>query len=223
MTTPRPIGDGLGDTLARLRAKYHPADAGLELEPGPVDLTAVAPPEERLSELRRARWAAMVPARFAWATLDDVEPAPRAELEAWVAHPQGRNVVLLGPVGTGKTHAALAAAQARALAGDAVRFLPIVELLDELRPSGPELAFATLAEVDLLVIDDLGAERATDWTDERLGALINRRWLEELPTIATTNLEPKDLEATLGARTYSRLAGNGSLGIRLTGVDRRRA
>ena len=221
--TIRPIGDALPDALARVRAKFVPADAELELEGGPVDLLDLTPPEEHLAGLRRARWATMVPSRFAWAELPQLDDKVRPVIADWAANPAGRNLVLLGPVGTGKTHAALAAARERALAGDVVRFYPVVELLDHLRPSGPEGTYGHLADLDLLVVDDLGTERATDWTDERLGALINRRWMEERPTIVTTNLEGPALLAALGERAYSRLTGSGTVALRLTGQDRRRA
>lgn len=221
MTEPRSLSDALPDTLARLEAKYG---AGAEAyEPGPVDLVGLPTTEELAASSRRRYWSAVVPSRFAWAELEQIEPAVRPELEEWAAHPDGRNLVILGAVGTGKTHAALAAARARVLAGAELKFLPVVELLDHLRPGGPEGALWNLCEVDLLVIDDLGAERPTDWTAERLGALINRRWMEERPTVVTTNLERPALTEALGERAYSRLTGNGTLALRLSGNDRRKA
>lgn len=216
----RRLGDGLPVTIARLEEKYGTADIGLE--PGPIDLTGLPDPHDVALASRRAYWARIVPSRFAFAALDTLEPDVAPLLEEWSAHPGGANLVLFGPVGTGKTHAALAAARARAYAGDEVKFFPIIELLDHLRPDGPKGAFSTLAEADLLVIDDLGEERATDWTAERLGALINRRWMEEKPTIATTNLSRADLETYLGERAFSRLAGAGVVAIVLSGRDRRR-
>lgn len=132
------------------------------------------------------------------------------------------NVVILGPVGVGKTYLAVAMAWERHRLGEYVRFWPVVELLDALRPGGDEDAAATARDAKVLVLDDLGAERPTDWTAERLYALINRRWLNELPTIVTSNLEPNQLRTAIGERLYSRLAHE-ALAIRLSGVDRRRA
>lgn len=123
---------------------------------------------------------------------------------------------------THNSHAAVGAARLRFDRGAEVRFLPVVELLDLLRPGGPEGALYDLADLELLVLDDLGSERPTDWTAERLYALVNRRWLEERPTICTSNLGPADLERAVGARVYSRLVGNGSVGVTLSGPDRRR-
>lgn len=113
-----------------------------------------------------------------------------------------------------------------------VDFWPVVELLDHLRPGGPPDALDRVMGVDVLILDDLGAERPTDWTFERLYALVNRRWLEELPTVATTNLpgsrrtaptghDGPTLDEVLGDRMFSRLVG-GAVVVRLSGPDRRR-
>jgi DNA replication protein DnaC len=65
-----------------------------------------------------------------------------------------------------------------------------------------------LAKFDLLVIDDLGAERTSDWVVERVNVLLDRRMREGRQTIVTTNL--MDLGAVserYGARAASRLGG----------------
>lgn len=175
---------------------------------------------------RRAleQWRQQVPARFHGADLADLAHEPPelvAKLRQWAAEPAGRNLVVLGPVGVGKTHTAVAACRASADTCPLVLFYPVVELLDDLRPGGPERALARAMDAELLVLDDLAAERATDWTAERLYALVNRRWMEQRPVIATTNLEPPELAAALGERMYSRLVG-GAVSVRLSGQDRRR-
>jgi DNA replication protein DnaC len=169
-------------------------------------------------------WAGLIPGRFQDARLEELacEPATIATLRDWAESPAGRNLMLVGPIGVGKTIAAIAAVRPLHDAGRSVRFVPLVELFDELRPDGPPGALARTVSVDVLVIDDLGSEKATDWTAERLYALVNRRWLEERPTVATTDLEPDLLKATIGERTYSRLVGNDAVAVRLSGPDRRR-
>ena len=177
-------------------------------------------PSPSLEAARMATWGRAIPNRFQWAQLDDFPDEP--ELAAWATDPGGRNLLLLGPVGVGKSHAAVAAARpAHFDRGEDVRFLPVVELLDLLRPGGPEHALYDLADLDLLILDDLGTERPTEWTAERLYALVNRRWLEERPTIATSNLGPDEFRAAVGARVFSRLVGDGAVTRRLTGRDRR--
>lgn len=103
-----------------------------------------------------------------------------------------------------------------------MKFLPVVELLDHLRPGGPEHALADLMNVGMLIVDDLGSERPTDWTSERLYALVNRRWMEEAPTVFTSNLAPDPLQDAIGERTFSRIVGSGAVTLSLTGKDQRR-
>lgn len=221
----------LGDRAAALARRHALATCGSPGDPvNPLltadDYDAAGEVGAVLADRRTATWHAAIPNRFAWATLADFDGQPATVVDAladWAARPAGRNLILLGPVGTGKSHAAVAACRpCHDTSGLDVRFAPLVELLDLLRPGGPEDAFAALAAVDLLIVDDLGSERATDWTAERLGALVNRRWLEARPTVCTSNLDPDTLAAALGERVFSRLIGCDAVVLRLTGDDRRR-
>lgn len=174
-----------------------------------------------LAELTLARWHAMIPQKFHRAQLVDVDLPARGDLEDWGRECPPRNLVLFGAVGVGKTHAAVAAVRPGWFDRRRdVLFAPSVEMLDQLRPGGPAGAFDALVDAGVLLLDDLGMERATDWTDERLYAVVNRRWLEDRPTVATTNLDPEPLRAKIGERLYSRLADG--IAVRLAGTDRRR-
>lgn len=222
-------------TLATLHAR-HPGTVEPEIpddDMGPTPDAFAA----RLGQM----WREAIPSRFLHAKLADIAaeqlpPAKLAVLAAWAANPQGRNVMLWGGVGVGKTHAAVAACRGLHFEGSReVLFKPVVELLDELRVQG-ELSGCTLAEardVDIVLLDDVGGERPTDWTAERLYLLANRRWLEQRPVVATTNLPltykvvPEGysgpvLEDVVGSRTFSRLVGNGAVVLRMGGPDRRR-
>lgn len=241
MTDPRPLDmETTGERLAaqalaaaeRLGtpAPLHRAtEEALEPDDYDAEVLAIAR-SAGLAEVRQQIWQRCIPSRFHWASLDDFTGQVHDELTGWASDPGDRNLLLLGPVGVGKSHAAVAAARVRFDRGVEVRFLPVVELLDLLRPGGPENALYELADLELLVLDDLGSERPTDWTAERLYALVNRRWLEGRPTIATSNLSAvcsdgqtvSDLEAALGPRVFSRLVGCGSVAIGLSGPDRRR-
>lgn len=164
-------------------------------------------------------WARNVPARFRSACLEDLTGEPAELAESWDGT---RNVLMLGAVGVGKTHAAVAMARhAYETSWKTVIYAPAVELLDDLRPGGPEDTMVRVCQVDVLVLDDLGAERPTDWTGERLYLLVNRRWLEQRPTIVTSNLSAADLEQAMGARMWSRL-WHDAVALELAGPDRRR-
>lgn len=227
VTEPRPLKDG----LAGARAALENAGKGRAREPIPLDDTTntddVARMVQETAEQRRQqRWELVCPRRFrgaslAW-VLEEHGQDVHDRLVAWGSGEERTNLVLLGPVGTGKTSAALAACKADQLdQGLGVAFYPVAELLDMLRPGGPDDAMARLTAAPRLIVDDVGTERVTDWTAERMGVLINRRWMEELPTIATSNLQPKELCEAMGERAYSRLVG-GALVVELSGKDRRR-
>lgn len=135
-------------------------------------------------------------------------------LEAWEENREaGRGLYLCGDVGSGKTH--LAAGMARTLIVKhhvPTLFHTAPELLDRLRPSSSvgeasdRDAWADWAmNAELLVLDDLGVEKPTEWALERLFVLVNHRYRRSLPTIYTSNLGPKDLATHLGDRTASRI------------------
>ena len=54
-------------------------------------------------------------------------------------------------------------------------------------------------------MDDLGAEKPTEWTKERLFEIVDYRYSEELPIVITTNRTPKEMIDSLGARIYDRI------------------
>lgn len=78
-----------------------------------------------------------------------------------------------------------------------------------------------LARCPLLLLDDLGAAKTSEWTEELTYRLINHRYEHMLPTLITTNLPTAELRTALGDRVASRLAEMTERVI-LTGPDRRR-
>jgi DNA replication protein DnaC len=62
-----------------------------------------------------------------------------------------------------------------------------------------------LAAVDLLHLDDVGAERSSEWVLEQLYAIVNARYEEQRSMVITSNLEPPEVETQIGKRTVSRL------------------
>lgn len=146
----------------------------------------------------------------------------------------GQNLILLGGVGTGKTGLGIAAIREASLRGHTVQFGTAADILDAMRPRrddankpdelAAEFALRRLQTVDILLLDDLGAEKQTDWAAERLYLVINGRYERELPTIVTSNLTVDQLTAMhpeMGARIVSRLLEHYEL-IPLLGADRRR-
>jgi DNA replication protein DnaC len=151
--------------------------------------------------------------------------AVRDYLAAWKEMRQeGRGLYLVGGVGCGKTH--LAAGMARVLMEE--HYVPTLfhtapGLLDRLRPSedSDREAWAAWAmNAELLVLDDLGVEKATEWAKERLFVLVNHRYRRSLPTVYTSNLGPGELGRHLGERTLSRIAETCRF-VELAGPDHR--
>lgn len=77
-----------------------------------------------------------------------------------------------------------------------------------------------LVEARMLVIDDLGAEKPTEWVRERLYEIVNARYEAVRPILVTTNLSPQQLEQRIGARVTGRLVEMCEL-VELTGPNRR--
>lgn len=171
------------------------------------------------------RWEAVVSSRLAGARADDLDGALADAVEEWRREPW-RNLILLGAVGTGKTHAAAAALRLAFDDDRTTAFYPVVELLDAMRPHGDPEAYERCQRVQYLALDDLGAERPTDWSAERLYALVNRRWLKEQTTIVTSNLSAAGGKGpfvdAVGPRMYSRLVHDAVV-AQVAGADRRRA
>jgi DNA replication protein DnaC len=125
----------------------------------------------------------------------------------------GRGLWFLGSHGTGKTTLAMLVSQTALRASRSVAIYSLPKLLGRIRRTyAAELGeqsysdlFERLASVDLLHLDDLGAEKQTEWVIEQLYAVVNERYERERSLIVTSNVEPDDLEKQLGPRVVSRL------------------
>jgi DNA replication protein DnaC len=139
----------------------------------------------------------------------------------------GRGLWLFGDVGTGKTTLAMLASQAALAAGRSVVIHSLPRLLNLIRDAiesdaGMVGFLQRLTAVDLLHVDDLGAENTTDWVLEQLYSIVNARYEDERAMIVTTNLAPELLVQQLGERTVSRLVAICGDPLPLFGEDRRR-
>jgi DNA replication protein DnaC len=139
----------------------------------------------------------------------------------------GRGLWIQGDVGTGKTTLAMLVSKAALDAGRSVAIYSLPRLLNLLRESmdserGMVAFMDRLTAVDLLHIDDLGAENQTEWVLEQLYSIVNARYEAERAIVATTNLMPDELSERIGARTVSRLVEICGDLLPLFGEDRRR-
>lgn len=83
-----------------------------------------------------------------------------------------------------------------------------------------EQVLGMVSNCKLLIIDDIGAERVTEWVGERVVSIINTRSSNGLCTIYTSNLSPTELRERMGDRISSRVLGSSQV-IEITGGDRR--
>lgn len=139
---------------------------------------------------------------------------------------QGPSLLIVGSIGVGKTHQSYAAVRALAVSGAYCGWLftTAADCYAALRPRpgiDSEAEFSRFAKAGLLVLDDLGAAKNSEWTEEVNYRLINHRYEHERPTLITSNVPPKDLRDALGARVASRLAEM-TTQVVLKGQDRRR-
>ena len=190
-------------------------------------------PRCELEKIRDAA-AAFTPPRF---RRPIAVPPP---VTAWAARgTDAQGLYLAGQVGTGKTHAAWIAVAAWCLTtgtvphGDAndarhsgvgptVIFARMTDLLDSFRPGDDSVRrVRDCQHAGLLVIDDLGAEKPSEWTQERLYSVIDHRYANCLPLIVTSNLPPKQVAEQAGERVASRLAEMCEV-VLMTGADRRK-
>lgn len=209
LTEPTPVG--------RLTEKAAAAFAAAERS-GRI---AADEPEPSDADLGAERWARFAPHRFTGAHLGGIDRQLERDLRCWVDGDRRGNLLLRGPVGTGKTHAAFAVCRELIDRGVRPTWVPVVDALDDMRPDGDPTVLPRLCHAPVLFLDDLGGERPTDWTAERLYRVVNTRWLEGRPTIATTNVGGDDLAEVVGERVVSRLVDGATI-VQVAGEDRRR-
>ncbi len=116
-------------------------------------------------------------------------------------------LVLKGGYGSGKTHLAAAIANHCIGEGDAVVFVNAPDLLDHLRATfsptsstGYDERFQQVRNAPILILDDLGSQANTEWSQEKLYQIFNHRYNSKLPTVITTNEELEAIEIRIQSR-----------------------
>ncbi len=125
---------------------------------------------------------------------------------------EGRGLWLFGNTGTGKTTLAMLVSKSAMEADRTVAIYSLPRLLAMLRGSYDDDALYSLNDlidrlcaVDLLHVDDVGAEQTSPWVLEQLYTIINTRYEDGRAVVVTTNLGDDELRAQIGDRTVSRL------------------
>jgi DNA replication protein DnaC len=227
---------------------------------GPEDVArACECREQRLRRGRSKGVASVIPPKFRGVSFDrppvtEIEELAVQRVKRFINNldanlASGKGLWFLGDVGTGKTTLAMLVSKAAMEQGHSVAIYSMPKLLSRIRRTYEDEAggdsysrfFDRLTSVDLLHIDDLGAERQTDWVIEQLYSIVNERYEAERSIMFTTNSEQVEeegedrtrpskrmdrrpelaVEKQIGRRTFSRLVEMCGDPILLFGDDHR--
>ncbi|MBV9024174.1 MAG: ATP-binding protein [Streptomycetaceae bacterium] len=242
LTDPQPA---IGERLhARLKAKL--AERGIDptapLPDTPEPIPALETAQRRIPVDYRdalpehpdvAAWVRVIADAAVAPNADGLHPHYGTAGRRRIAH--GPSLLLWGGTGAGKTHQAYGAIRALTAAGCAVTWhaTTAADLYAAMRPQAgvdPEHLLRRIVRTPLLLLDDLGAAKGSEWTEEITFRLVNWRCQNRLPTIFTTNLPPvRDRDVSpqqpvlrdkIGDRVLSRLSGM-CMPVHFTGPDRR--
>jgi DNA replication protein DnaC len=219
--------------MAELAERHPHTPAGpIDDEPTPDEPGHPEYHRRRRAEWALSRWTAATPPRYRQAT------TTHPDIQQWADNvgtdPETAGSLLLtGTTGTGKTHQAYGALRRIAEAGPhryEIIATTAADMYGLLRPKGSERGteaeLTRLARIPLLLLDDLGSAKASEWTEEVTYRLINERYNACLPSIYTSNLpatspDGRDITSALGERIASRLSQDTHV-VAITGPDLRR-
>jgi DNA replication protein DnaC len=177
---------------------------------------------------RRLFEEARIPVRYRRCDFENFQIYPNEKLvntvnavrrfaDAFPNVPKG--VCLIGPHGIGKTHLAVAALRAALARGNQGLFFEVSDLLRLIRSTyNPVTRTAEmdvlqpLLAAQMLVLDDVGKEKTSEWVEETMTFIVNSRYNQRLTTIFTSNYEDNpdpealdSLRVRVGSRVYSRM------------------
>lgn len=158
--------------------------------------------------------------RFEQSSFDNFVSRPGTESAEKIARYYADNfdefglesILLWGAPGNGKSHLAAAVHNHIRKQGKVVVFVSMPDLLNKIKATfnkgngeTEQQILKALNTCDLLIIDDIGAEKTSEWVQEIIFLIIDNRYRRKKPVMATSNLEPKDLANRIGTRSYDRI------------------
>ena len=192
----------------------------------------------RLARRKARKLAGVIPRRYQGVSFDRapvtlIEPTVVREVRKYVDGLEGnltdgKGIWFEGDVGTGKTTLAMLISAEALKQGHSVAIYSLPRLLGLLRETfddDSEASLSTLLErlaaVELLHIDDVGAEQSSPWVLEQLYTIVNTRYEDDRAVVLTTNLSPPELQEQIGERTVSRIIEMCGDPLLLKGTDQR--
>jgi DNA replication protein DnaC len=195
--------------------------SGLRLD---FETDTASPCRCRAQEISRRRahsLSAVIPRRYRSVSFEtppvtEIEPRIVAATRRFASRidaqlDAGRGLWFMGPPGTGKTTLAMLVSKAALDTGRSVAIYSLPRLLNEIRETfraerSHTALLRKLTAVDLLQIDDVGAEKSNEWVLEELYSIVNSRYEDERSIVITTNILDRDqLREQITPRTVSRL------------------
>lgn len=169
------------------------------------------------------------PERYKQAKWDDVPPKIRQAFDVMIGG--GKGIYIYGEVGSGKTHICYAIKHhfENEAEWKYLRIWNVVDLIHQIRADfdrphmekkQPEVDLTDPNDNKILILDDIGAEKVSEFVAETLYYIINHRYVNMLPTIFTSNYDMQSLADRIGERSASRIVEMCDV-YKLTGGDRR--
>jgi DNA replication protein DnaC len=141
---------------------------------------------------------------------------------------EGKGIWFQGDVGTGKTTLAMLISAEALRRSHSVAIYSLPRLLGLLRETFSDESESSLSQlldrlaaVELLHVDDVGAEQSSPWVLEQLYSIVNTRYEDGRAMLLTTNLNPAELREQIGERTVSRIIEMCGDPLMLCGTDQR--
>ena len=175
--------------------------------------------QEKLNDMKEnpVKYMAMagIKKMFLTATLKEIKLPPKKVKIAKQFLENKDGLFLTGKVGTGKTYLACAIGRELIMEGNKILFKTIPSLFQDIRATFGKTnkedeshIINKYSCIPYLILDDLGAEKMSDFSLDRLYLIIDGRYADELPTIITSNLSLKDIREKIHDRISSRIAGS---------------
>lgn len=204
---------GISATLQRSNAEEFRAYIELKAELASVEDAITA----QTNRVRYMKEQSNLGKRFASRTFGTFNPSDNRKayedckwyVDEGIHQREKNGLILCGSYGTGKTHLAASIVNEATDQGISALFNTYIGHLEALKKefnSDDERTYLDkMYGVELLVLDDVGKERTTEWTESVMFDVINNRYENMRPILITTNLNAKQLEDYFGGAVYSRL------------------